>query len=69
MSTQTIIETAVTIDGAPSTVRLVNNPTIDDVLVGEMFEQATSIWRGDDLSEHRVGRDMRDYLIRLGVER
>lgn len=69
MSEQTVINTPVTIDGAPYTIRLVNNPTIDDVLIGEALAQATSIWRGDDLSTHRVERAMRDYLIRLGVER
>lgn len=69
MSEQTIINTSVLIGGAPYTIRLVDNPTIDDVLVGEMIAQATSIWRGDDLSAHRVSREMRDYLILLGVER
>jgi hypothetical protein len=69
MSEQTVITTPVLIDGAPHTVRLVNNPTVDDVLVGEMFAQATSIWRGDDLSNHRVERGLRNYLIILGVER
>ena len=69
MSEQTVIETQAMIDGVPNTVRLINNPTVDDVVVGEMFAQATSIWRGDDLSDHRVSRDMRNYLIILGVER
>ena len=69
MSDQTVIESQVIFDGAPCTMRLINNPTIDDVLIGEMYGQATSIWRGDDLSNHRVPRELRDYLIRLGVER
>jgi hypothetical protein len=69
MSNQRILETQVLLDGEPNTVRLINNPTVDDILIGEMYGQATSIWRGDDLSEHRVPRNIRDYLIRLGVER
>jgi hypothetical protein len=69
MSDQTAIETQLMLDGAPVTFRLINNPLIDDVLIGEMYAQATSIWRGDDLSNHRVSRDLRDYLIRLGIER
>ena len=69
MSDKTAIETQLMLDGAPVTFRLINNPLIDDVLIGEMYAQATSIWRGDDLSNHRVSRDLRDYLIRLGIER
>lgn len=68
MSTQTIIETPVVLDGAPCTFRLISNPLIDDVLVGEMYAQATSIWRGDDLTNERVPRNVRDFLIQLGTE-
>jgi hypothetical protein len=69
MSDQIVIETPLVLNDAQSTIRLINNPIIDDILVGEMYAQATSIWRGDDLSNHRVERGIRDYLIRLGIER
>lgn len=54
--------------GRPYTVTVLDNPTIDDILVVEMQVQAFQIAQGETL-DRRVGRDVRDVLIRLGVER
>lgn len=57
------------VNGRPVTVRLINNPTIDDVLISEARVHATAIERGSIDTNRRVPRDLRDFLIRLGVER
>lgn len=64
------IETRMVVEGQPYIVRLINNPTIEDVVVTEMrltlAEKDGSITLDED---HRVSRNIRDFLIRLGVER
>ena len=58
------------IEGRPYFVRVISNPTIDDVVVTEMRIRASEIEQQKDLSSsRRVARDIRDFLIRLGVER
>lgn len=65
------VETKFVVEGAPLRITLLQNPIIDDVLVSEARVQATSVETGDPslVQERRVGRDLRDFLIRLGVER
>ena len=64
------IETRMVVEGQPYLVRLINNPTIEDVVVTEMrlslAEKDGSVVLDD---AHRVSKDIRDFLIRLGVER
>ncbi len=57
------------IDGTPAQVRLIENPMIDDIVVAEAMLQATAVDRNTDLSSHYVERAIRDFLIRIGVER
>lgn len=69
MSNQVIITQRLIVDGKPLLVSLIQNPLIDDVLITEARLQATDIEEGNGPSDRRVGRDVRDFLIRLGVER
>lgn len=69
MSVRNIVETRLIVDGKPIIVTLINNPTIEDVLSSEGRIQATAIERGADDPNRRVARDIRDFLIRIGVER
>ena len=58
------------VDGLPYVVSLISNPTIEDVVVTEMRIQAAAIEGRPALLEDRiVQRDIKDFLIRLGVER
>jgi len=58
-----------TLGGKPYSVFLVDNPIIDDVLVVEMKLRAAELMNNTVNESHRVSRDVRDVLIRLGVER
>lgn len=58
-----------TIDGRPFIVRLVQNPLIDDVVIGEARVVAHEISSRREDPKRRVERPVRDYLIRLSVER
>ena len=71
MSDRQEIEGRFLVEGLPVLFKLINNPTIDDVVVSEARRQATIIESGplDDDAEHRVPRDIRDFLIRLGVDK
>lgn len=69
MSEQTTVQVRLIVNGTPIVVGLISNPLIDDVLLTEARIQAFSIEQQVDISDRRVSRDIRDYLIRLGVER
>lgn len=69
MSVRNIVETKLIVDGKPLLVSLINNPTIEDVLSAEARVQATAIERGSVDPDRKVSREMRDFLIRIGVER
>ena len=69
MSNQIINTQRMIVDGKPLLISLIQNPLIDDVLVTEARLQATDIEEGVTSNpDRRVGRDVRDFLIRLGVE-
>lgn len=58
------------IEGRPYFVRVIHNPTIDDVIITEARVRASGIENGSPSDDdRRVQRDIRDFLIRLGVER
>ena len=57
------------VDGRPHTLMLVDNPTIDDVLVIEMRLRAAEIMNETTDQERRVPRGVRDLLIQIGVAR
>lgn len=59
----------VVLDGKPFSIRFIDNPTIDDVLSTEMQVQAYFIASGTSDPTRQVDYSVRDYLIRLGVER
>ena len=71
MSKQIIVAQRMVVDGKPLLVSLIQNPLIDDVLITEARLQATAVEEGTaaDATDHRVERAVRDFLIRLGVER
>ena len=57
------------VDGRPVLYRVLSNPIIDDVVIAEARLQAFQIENGKKNEDHRVERGIRDFLIRLGVER
>jgi hypothetical protein len=70
MSNRADIPSRLLVDGKPLLVTLISNPTIDDVLIGEARVEATAIESRDltVLDSRRVPRNIRDYLIRQGVQ-
>lgn len=55
-------------NGRPYALHVVTNPTIDDVLCIEMRLSAYEVQAGAPLNpDRRVGRDVRDFLIKIGV--
>ena len=70
MSNQIVVSQRMIVEDKPLLVSLIQNPLIDDVLITEARLQATDIEEGNSANpDRRVGRDVRDFLIRLGVER
>jgi hypothetical protein len=59
----------VEVNGVPYTVTFIDSPTIDDVVVTESRIYAAEIMNSSTPMDRRVDRDVRDILIRLGVER
>lgn len=69
MSTRKEVSGSILTNGRSYTLTLIENPTVDDVVVSEMKVQAQHIAEGADVSNRRVVRAIRDFLVRLGVER
>lgn len=69
MSNRQEVSTRLVVDGQPLILNLISHPTIDDVVVTEMRIRAHEIMSKRADPDRRVSRDIRDYLIRLGVER
>jgi hypothetical protein len=66
---QKIVQNVI-IDGSAYEITLFDNPTIDDVVVAEARIHAASIDGRPNLVEGRVvSREIRDFLIRLGVDK
>jgi hypothetical protein len=57
------------VEGKPMTLRLLSHPLIDDILLVEAKITAYEMENGTIDPARRVDRAVRDYLIRLGVER
>ena len=62
-------EAKLIVDGRPVTYKVISNPLIDDVLITEARLTAYEIENGPLSDSRRVDRGVRDFLIRLGVER
>lgn len=59
----------VVVNGVPFIVTLISNPTIDDVVVTEARLHAATL-EGYSVPENRkVEREIKDFLVRLGVDR
>lgn len=69
MSDRQETESRLIIGGRPVIIKLITNPLIDDVVVTEAKLQASLIENGPFSEDRRVDRGIRDFLIRLGVER
>jgi hypothetical protein len=67
MKSQSITE--IFYNGEIYEIALIDGPNIDDVLIAEAQVQARMISTGEKDASRRVDRAMRDYLVRLGVER
>lgn len=57
------------VEGVPFSIRLISNPTVDDVLVAEARLELSRVEGYPVPDDHKVTRDIKDFLIRLGVER
>lgn len=69
MSTRNTVTGKVLANGRSYELTLIENPTVDDVVIAEMKVQAQHVAEGSDVSGRRVDRTIRDFLVRLGVER
>jgi hypothetical protein len=69
MSVRQEVVNDMVIDGKRMTVRLLSHITIDDIARNEMTISAFEMEHGTVDSSRRVNRDVRDYLILIGVER
>lgn len=69
MAAQNVVHTQLVDNGVVYNVKLIENPTIDDILVTEAKIYAHSMATGTVDESRRVGRDIRDFLINTGVER
>lgn len=69
MTVRNDIERRYIVNGRPVIVRLINNPTIDDVISTEARVQAYSLESGKVDTTRRVSRGLRDFLIQIGVEK
>lgn len=69
MSDRQEVESRMVVDGRPVIIRVISNPTIDDVVITEARIYAAELEGGTIDEDRRVQRDVRDFLIRLGVER
>lgn len=70
MSDRQEVESRLVVNGEPMVVRLISNPTVDDVVITEARVWAAEFENGPlTAGERRVDRGIRDFLIRLGVER
>lgn len=69
MTVRNDVESRYVVNGRPVLVRLINNPTIDDVMTTEARIQAYSLETGKVDMTRRVSRGLRDFLIQIGVEK
>lgn len=56
-------------DGSIVEASLIEAPNVDDVLLTEAKIEAYNIWKAKADPDRRVGRDVRDVLLRFGVQR
>lgn len=69
MKERQVAEARMIVDGKPMLYNIISNPLIDDVVITEARLQAYEIENGTLEEGRRVDRGVRDFLIRLGVER
>lgn len=69
MSARQEAETRLIVNGRPTLYRVISNPLIDDVVITEARLLASEVENGPLADSRRVDRGVRDFLIRLGVER
>lgn len=69
MSDRQEAEGRLIVNGRPVVYKVISNPLIDDVVITEAKLLASEIENGPFSEDRRVERNVRDFLIRLGVER
>jgi hypothetical protein len=69
-NSQTRINSQLVVNGIPTEFTLIQNPTIEDVLIGEARVQATSIETNNPalVAGRVVPRAIRNFLIMIGIE-
>jgi hypothetical protein len=58
-----------TTDGKLVEATIITSPNIDDIVITEAKVQAYNIWKGNEDPDRRTGREVRDILLRFGVQR
>lgn len=69
MSVRQEVTTNVIVGGQSRTIRLISHISIDDIMYNEMEISAYEMENGTVIPGRRVNRDIRDYVILIGVER
>lgn len=69
MAIRSVFETKTYLRTGPATVRIIDNPTIEDILASETRTWLYAFSEGTVDESRRVSYDIRNYLIRQGVER
>lgn len=69
MTVRTEVKRRVIIKNKPVTIQLINNPLIDDVVVTEAKVYLYGLESGTVDTSRRVERGLRDFFIKIGVEK
>ena len=71
LTNRSVIPSRMIVDGKPLLINLIRGPTIDDVVAAEAQLYAASLDSGNAFltTGRAVPLNIKDYLIRLGVER
>jgi len=64
-----IIEQDMVVDGRVVRVTLINDPTIDDVLIGESQNYAYNLSSGSSEPDRKVVRSVREIFLQFGIQR
>jgi len=70
MADRSVIPSRMVVEGRPLIINLIENPTIDDVVITEARIYAASLDNSDPtINDRKVSRNILDFLIRQNVER
>jgi hypothetical protein len=69
MSSRNELSEKIIVNNSIYTVTVLDHPLIDDVVISEAMIRAEAIVSGNEDTTRRVDRSIRDFLVRLGVEK